>query len=39
MNIAVDLKEKFALIDSCWDPHIVAELNGQLVKIARLKTL
>lgn len=33
----VDLKEKFSLFDECWQPKIVGELNGQYVKLARLK--
>lgn len=36
MNI-VDLKEKFGLISDHWDPHVVGELNGQHVKLAKLK--
>ena len=34
---ATDLAEAFALISSYWDPHIVAELNGQYVKCVKLK--
>lgn len=34
---AVDLIECFARIDTFWDPHIVGELNGQLVKCVKLK--
>lgn len=37
MKIPVDLKEKFTLIDSYWEPRVVGELNGQLVKLAKLK--
>lgn len=33
----VDLEQKFALIEGYWEPKIVGELNGQVVKIARLK--
>ncbi len=30
------LAEKLAAIRDCWQPHIVAELNGQQVKLAKL---
>ena len=33
----VDLKEKFSLFDEYWKPKIVGELNGQYVKLAKLK--
>lgn len=33
----VDLAEKFALFSDHWRPRIVGELNGQQVKLARLK--
>ena len=33
----VNLAEKFALFDEHWAPKIVAELNGQLVKLVKLK--
>ena len=33
----VNLAEKFGLIGEYWSPRIVGELNGQTVKIARLK--
>ena len=33
----VNLLEKFKQIDAYWDPKIVGELNGQVVKIAKLK--
>jgi len=33
----VDLKEKFSLFDKFWSPKIVGELNGQYVKLAKLK--
>lgn len=32
----VVIKDKFALFDDAWNPRIVAELNGQHVKLARL---
>jgi len=33
----IDLQEKFSLFNECWQPKIVGELNGQYVKLARLK--
>lgn len=36
MNI-VDLKEKFSLFNEHWSPKIAGELNGQYVKLAKLK--
>ena len=33
----VNLKNSFAKITEHWDPHIVGELNGQQVKLAKLK--
>jgi mannose-6-phosphate isomerase-like protein (cupin superfamily) len=33
----VNLAEKFALFDEYWSPRIVGELNGQQVKLAKLK--
>jgi len=35
--IKVNLAEKFALFSECWSPRIVGELNGQQVKIVKLK--
>ncbi len=32
----INLEEKFALIAETWSPRILAELNGQQVKIAKL---
>lgn len=32
-----NLDEKFEKITEYWDPHIIAELNGQHVKIAKVK--
>jgi mannose-6-phosphate isomerase-like protein (cupin superfamily) len=32
----VNVKDKFGLFTKTWTPHIIAELNGQQVKIARL---
>ena len=34
-NNKVSLTEKFALFDEHWSPKILAEANGQLVKIAK----
>ena len=36
MNV-VDLKEKFSLFNEYWSPKIAGELNGQYVKLAKLK--
>ncbi len=33
----INLKEKFKLVKEHWHPHILAELNQQEVKIAKLK--
>jgi mannose-6-phosphate isomerase-like protein (cupin superfamily) len=33
----VNLAEKFGLFDEQWTPKIVAELNGQYVKLAKLE--
>jgi mannose-6-phosphate isomerase-like protein (cupin superfamily) len=33
----VNLSEKFSLFDEYWSPKIVGELNGQYVKLAKLK--
>jgi mannose-6-phosphate isomerase-like protein (cupin superfamily) len=33
----VNLAEKFNLFDEYWSPKLVGELNGQFVKIAKLK--
>jgi len=37
MEKAINLKEKFKGIHDYWSPHIAAELNGQEVKLAKLK--
>ena len=34
---AVNLKEKFSLIEKHWDPKIIAQLNDYHVKIARIQ--
>lgn len=33
----VNLSQKFCLFDDLWSPKIVGELNGQYVKLAKLK--
>ena len=33
---AVSLAERFARLDACWSPRVVAALNGQHVRVARL---
>jgi mannose-6-phosphate isomerase-like protein (cupin superfamily) len=33
----VDLTEKFSLFKEFWQPKVVGELNGQYVKLAKLK--
>lgn len=33
----VNLAEKLSLFTAHWTPHVVAELNGQLVKVAKIK--
>ncbi len=33
----VNVNEKFARFSDCWNPRIAAELNGQHVKLVRLK--
>ena len=35
--VKVDLQEKFSLFREHWQPKIVGELNGQYVKVAKLK--
>ena len=37
MNRVVDLTEKLASFDETWVPKVVAELNGQMVKVAKLE--
>ena len=36
-HLAVNLTEKLQLIGELWSPRIVAELNGQYVKLAKVK--
>ena len=33
----VNLSEKFSLFDEYWSPKIIGELNGQFVKLVKLK--
>jgi hypothetical protein len=33
----INIKEKFSLFAEHWSPKIVGELNGQQVKLAKLK--
>ena len=33
----VNIKEKFALFSETWTPKIIGELNGQYVKLAKVK--
>lgn len=35
--VLIDLKEKLTHISEYWKPHIVAELNGQQVRLAKLR--
>ncbi|HJU68039.1 MAG TPA: cupin domain-containing protein [Gemmatimonadaceae bacterium] len=35
--VGIDLREKFAAIDEHWSPRIVAELNGQHVKLVKFR--
>ncbi|MBL6447382.1 cupin domain-containing protein [Fulvivirga sp. 29W222] len=37
MKPKVNLKEKFSLFSAHWTPKIVGELNGQYVKLAKIK--
>ena len=33
----INVDEKFALFDDYWSPRIIGELNGQYIKLAKLK--
>lgn len=35
--IGINVAEKFARVSDYWKPSIIGELNGQLVKLAKLK--
>ena len=37
MSERVNLREKLSLFDTLWDPKIVGELNGQLVKLVKFQ--
>lgn len=37
MTTVVNLADKFSRIQDCWSPKIVAELNGQHLKLAKFK--
>lgn len=37
MIAKVSLEEKFSLFDEAWSPRIAAELNGQQVKLVKLR--
>jgi mannose-6-phosphate isomerase-like protein (cupin superfamily) len=37
MNDIINLTDKLSLFDETWTPKIIAELNGQQVKLAKLK--
>lgn len=34
---AINIMEKFGQIERLWTPHIIGELNGQFVKLCKLK--
>lgn len=34
---AINLAEKLSQFDATWTPHVIAELNGQQVKLAKLE--
>ncbi|MDZ4668328.1 MAG: cupin domain-containing protein [bacterium] len=33
----INIQEKFSLFNKVWTPHIIGELNGQYVKLCKLK--
>ncbi|MBK6732072.1 MAG: cupin domain-containing protein [Bacteroidetes bacterium] len=33
----INIIQKFSLFDSLWTPHLIGELNGQYVKLCKLK--
>lgn len=35
--MVIRFEEKFQLIQEYWHPHVVGELNGQYIKLAKLK--
>ena len=34
---SINIMEKFSLFSKQWTPHIIGELNGQYVKLCKLK--
>ena len=34
---SINIFQKFSLFDALWTPHIIGELNGQYVKLCKLK--
>ena len=34
---SISILQKFSLFDKLWTPHIIGELNGQYVKLCKLK--
>lgn len=34
---SINITEKFSLFEKLWTPHIIGELNGQYVKLCKLK--
>ena len=34
---SINIMEKFSLFENLWTPHIVGELNGQYVKLCKVK--
>ena len=34
---SINIAEKFSLFESLWTPHIIGELNGQYVKLCKLR--
>lgn len=37
MHTAVNLREKLASFEALWSPRVIGELNGQHVKLAKIK--
>ena len=37
MENTINITQKFSLFNTTWTPHIIGELNGQYVKLAKLK--
>jgi len=34
---SINILEKFSLFEKLWTPHVIGELNGQYVKVCKLK--